>query len=155
VFSANIFAGVLNELASEFERTSGHNVTIVYGTIGAIENRVDAGEFADVTILPRRIMDELVRQERVILGSSVDLAHSTVGVAVRTGAPKPDISSVDASRRSTVKLISYSDPTSGAAPGVLFSRVLHRLGIGEDGSAKILSRGMTAATGAESGTTAN
>jgi molybdate transport system substrate-binding protein len=134
VLSANVFAGVLDELGSGFERASEHKVTILYETAGTIENRIRAGEFADVAILPRRMTDELVRQGKIIHGSSVNLAHSTVGVAVRAGAPKPDIGSVDALRRAllAVKSISYPDPTSGAATGVLFSRVLHRLEISED-----------------------
>jgi molybdate transport system substrate-binding protein len=134
VLSANVFAGVLDELASGFELASEHKVTIIYKTAGTIEDRIRAGEFADVVILPRQMTDELVRQGKIIHGSSVNLADSTVGVAARAGAPKPDIGSVDALKRSllAVTSISYPDPTSGAATGVLFSRVLNRLGISED-----------------------
>jgi molybdate transport system substrate-binding protein len=134
VLSANVFAGVLDELAIGFERASEHKVTIIYETASTIENRIRAGEFADVAILPRQMTDELLRQDKIIHGSSVNLAHSTVGVAARAGASKPDIGSVDALKRSllAVKSISYPDPTSGAATGVLFSRVLKRLGISED-----------------------
>ena len=53
VLSADVFTGVLDELASAFERTSGHRVTIVYGTAGATRSRIQAGEIGDVTILPR------------------------------------------------------------------------------------------------------
>lgn len=131
VLSANVFTGVLDELAGDFERASGHKVTIVYGSAGAIRNRVQAGEFGDVTILPRPMMDEVLRQGRITPGSIVALAHSAVGVAVRAGAPKPDISSVDAFRRSLLgaKSISYPDPARGGATGVLFTRVLEQLGM--------------------------
>jgi molybdate transport system substrate-binding protein len=134
VLSANVFAGVLDELASGFERMSERKVTIIYETAGTIESRIHAGEFADVAILPKQMTDELVRQGKIIHGSSVNLAHSTLGVAVRAGASKPDIGSVDALKRSllAVKSISYPDPKSGAATGVLFSRVLNRLGISAD-----------------------
>lgn len=97
VLSANVFTGVLDVLAGDFERTTGHKVTIVYGTAGVIRNRVQAGESGDVTILPRPMMDEALRQGRITPGSIVDLAHSAVAVAVRTGAPKPDIRSVEPS----------------------------------------------------------
>jgi molybdate transport system substrate-binding protein len=131
VLSADVFTGVLDQLAGDFERTTGHKVTIVYGTAGATRNRVQAGEIGDVTILPRPMTDEVLRQGRITPGSIVDVARSAVGVAVRTGAPKPDISSVDAFTRSLVaaKSISYPDPARGGATGVLFTRVLERLGM--------------------------
>ncbi len=134
VLSANVFTGVLDALTGDFERTTGHKVTIVYGTAGVIRNRVQAGESGDVTILPRPMMDEVLRQGRITPGSIVDLAHSAVGVAVRTGAPKPDIRSVDAFKRSlsTAKSLSYPDPTRGGATGVLVTRVFERLGMTEE-----------------------
>jgi molybdate transport system substrate-binding protein len=139
VLSSDVFTGVLNDLAGEFERTTGHKVTIVYGTAGVTRSRIQAGETGDVTILPRPMMDEVLRQGRVVPGSIVDMAHSAVGVAVRTGAPKPDISSVDAFRRALLaaKSISYPDPTRGGATGVHFTRVLDRLGITEEIKPKI------------------
>jgi molybdate transport system substrate-binding protein len=133
VLSADVFTGVLDELAGGFERTTGHKVTIVYGSAGAIRSRVEAGEIGDVTILPRPMMDEVLRQGKITPGSIVDVARSAVGVAVRTGAPKPDISSVDALARSLLaaKSISYPNPARGGATGVLFTRVLERLGMTE------------------------
>lgn len=133
VLSANVFTGVMDELAGAFERAAGHKVVIVYGTAGAIRNRVQAGEFADVTILPRPMMDGLGQQARAVPGSIVDLAHSAVGVAVRAGKPKPGIGSVDAFKRSLLaaKSISYPDPARGGAMGVLVTRVLERLGLTE------------------------
>jgi molybdate transport system substrate-binding protein len=134
VLSANVFTGVLDRLTSGFEGESRHKVIIIYDTAGAIRSRVQAGEFADVTILPRPMMDNLLRQGRVTQGSIVNLAHSAVGAAVRTGAPKPDLNSVDTFKLSLLaaKSISYPDPSGGGATGVLFSRVLERLGITED-----------------------
>src|SRR6266851_5278841 len=113
VLSANVFTGVLDELADKFQQTSGHKVTIIYGTAGVIGSRVQAGAPGDATILPRPILDELLRQGTIAPGSIVDLARSAVGVAVRAGAPKPDIRSVDALKRAllTAKSISYPDPT--------------------------------------------
>ena len=134
VLSANVFTGVLDDLAHDFERTTGHKVTIVYGTAGAIRNRVQGGEFGDITILTRPMLDEVVRQGRVAPGSTVDLARSAVGVAVRKGAPRPDISSVDAFKRSLLaaKSVSYPDPARGGATGVLFTRLIERLGLEDE-----------------------
>ena len=138
VLSANVFTGVLDELASGFERSSANKVTIVYETAGVIRNRVQAGEFADMTILPRQMLDVLVQQGRVVAGSIVNLAQSAVGVAVRTGTPKPDIGSVEAFRHSlsAAASISYPDPASGGATGVLLARVLDRLEMSADLKAK-------------------
>ena len=131
VLSANVFTGVLDELVSGFERSSGNTVTIVYETAGVIRNRVQAGEPADMTVLPRPMLDVLMQQGRVVTGGTVNLAHSAVGVAVRTGAPKPDIGSVEAFRQalSAAGFISYPDPAGGGATGVLLARVLDRLGM--------------------------
>jgi molybdate transport system substrate-binding protein len=138
VLSANVFTGVLDELAGNFERATGHKVTIVYATAGAIRKRVEAGEPGDVTILPRPMMEDVLRQSRISPGSTVDLARSAVGVAVRTGAPRPDIASVDAFKRSMLaaKSISYPDPGRGGATGVLFTRVLGQLGLTDEMKAK-------------------
>ena len=134
VLSANVFTGVLDGLFGEFERQSGHKVSFIYGTAGAIKTRVQAGEFEDVTILPRPMLDELLAQGRIAPGGIVDLARSTVGVAVRTGALKPDISTVDAFKRSlsAAKSITYPDPAGGGATGVLVARIFERLGLTAD-----------------------
>jgi molybdate transport system substrate-binding protein len=138
VLSADVFTGVLDELAKGFEQTSGHKVTIAFGTAGAIRARIQAGELGDVIVLPRPMMDDFLRQGRIAPGTIVNLGRSAVGVAVRSGAPKPDISSVDAFKRSLLaaKSISYPDPAKGGATGVLLSRVLERLGMTEDVKAK-------------------
>jgi molybdate transport system substrate-binding protein len=134
VLSANVFTGVLEGLFGEFERQSGHKVSFIYGTAGAIKTRVQAGEFGDVTILPRPMLDQLLAQGRIAPGSIVDLARSTVAVAVRSGAPKPDVSTVDAFKRSlsAAKSITYPDPAGGGATGVLVAQIFERLGLTTD-----------------------
>jgi len=133
VLSADVFTGVLRELANDFERSAGHRVSIVYGTAGAIRDRVQAGEVADVAILPRPMLVQVQQLDRIAPGSIVDLAQSAVAVAVRTGAPKPDIESVDAFTRSLLaaRSISYPDPTRGGATGMLVTQMLERLGLTE------------------------
>lgn len=138
VISANVFTGVLDDVASGFERASGHKVTIVYATAGVVRSRVQSGEVHDVIILPRPMMDELSQQGRVVPGSIINVAHSAVGVAVRSGTPKPDIGSLEALKRSLLaaKTISYADPARGGATGALVTRVLQRLGITDEMKAK-------------------
>jgi molybdate transport system substrate-binding protein len=134
VLSSNVFTGVLDELARAFESQTGHHITIVYETAGVIRRGVQGGEPGDVAILSRPMSDEVVGQGKIVPGSVVDVARSAVGVAVRAGAPKPDIGSVDAFKRAlaAAQSISYADPARGGATGLLVTRVFARLGIAEE-----------------------
>jgi molybdate transport system substrate-binding protein len=114
------FYSVYAELGPAFERASGHRLITTRGpSMGdspeAIPTRLARGETADVVILDGGAADELARQGVVRAGSKVDLARSQVGMVVRAGAAKPDISSVDAFRRMllAVQSIAYSDSGSG------------------------------------------
>src|SRR5271167_3103597 len=109
-----------NALVPEFERTTGNKVLTAYGpsmgtTVNAIPIRLERGEPADVLIMVGYALGDLVRQGKVIADSRVDLVKSPIGIAVRSGAPKPDISSADAVRRALLaaKSIAYSDSASG------------------------------------------
>ena len=93
---------------------------------------MQTGEFADITILPRPMLDELQRQGKVAPGVR-NLARSAVAVVVRSGAQKPDIASLDAFKRSlqTAASVSYPDPARGGATGVLFTKIIERLDLVE------------------------
>jgi molybdate transport system substrate-binding protein len=134
VLSAVVMRPVLGEITAEFERATGHKVTIDFATAGVLRNRIEAGELADVTILPRPVMDALLKDRKVMPGSEAILARGTVGVAVRAGAAKPDISTVEGLRRSLLasKSIVYGNPAQGSASGIHFARVLQQLGIAEE-----------------------
>jgi molybdate transport system substrate-binding protein len=134
VLSAVAVKSPLDDLAANFERSTGDKLTISYATAGEVIRRIRGGESADVTILPKPRMDELVQEGKIPPGSTANFASTTVGVAVRAGAPKPDISSPDALRRSLLaaKSISYADPAKGGASGVHFAHVLDRLGIADE-----------------------
>ena len=121
----------LNELAPQFERTTGNRLKIGYGLIVDIKKRIVAGETADVIILSRPVMDELQKQDKLAPGSIADVVGTTVAVAVRAGSPKPDISSADTLKRSLLaaKSIVYADPAKGGASGVHFAHVVDQLGI--------------------------
>src|SRR6202035_4712707 len=90
----------LDELAPQFERTTGNKLKIGYSLIADIRKRIIAGETADVIILSRPAMDELQKQDKFAPASIVNVAGTAVGVTVRAGAPKPDIGSADALKRS-------------------------------------------------------
>jgi len=107
-------------LVPEFERATGHKVLTAYGpsmgtTTNAIPVRLERGEPADVLIMVGYALGDLVKKGKVVADSTVDLVRSPIGVAVKSGAPKPDISSADAVKRALLaaKTIAYSDSASG------------------------------------------
>src|ERR1700744_5821669 len=109
-----------NALVPEFERATGNKVITAYGpsmgtTQNAIPMRLERGEPADVLILVGYALGDLIKKGKVIADSRIDLVNSKIGVAVKAGAPKPDISSADAIKRALLaaKTIAYSDSASG------------------------------------------
>jgi molybdate transport system substrate-binding protein len=121
----------IDALKPDFERSSGHKVTVAYGTAGAVADRVQKGEAADIVISSVPMIDRLQGQGKVVAGSRGILAKVGVGVFVRKGDAKPDISSDDAFRRSMLaaKSIAYPDPAGGGASGIYVAGLLERLGI--------------------------
>jgi molybdate transport system substrate-binding protein len=131
VLSAVAMKPALEELSSEFQRKTGHIVRVDYGTAGVVRDRVQGGEAVDVIILPRSAFDPVSTQGKIAPGTAVVVARSLVAVAVPSGAPKPDISTVDAFKRALLRARSvvYPDPAKGGATGIHAARVIERLGI--------------------------
>jgi molybdate transport system substrate-binding protein len=109
-----------NALVPEFERLTGNKVITAYGpsmgtTVNAIPVRLERGEPADVLIMVGYALDDLAKQGKVVADSRVQLVKSPIGVSVKAGAPKPDISSADAVKRALLaaKSVAYSDSASG------------------------------------------
>jgi molybdate transport system substrate-binding protein len=141
VMSSGGFRAAYLSLAPEFERTTGHKLVSIWGgSMGSapttIPNRLKAGETADVVILVASSLDELIKEGKVVAGSRTDLTRSIIGIAVRAGAPKPDISSTAAIIRALdqAKSISYSS----SASGVYLSGLFRRLGIADRLGPKII-----------------
>jgi molybdate transport system substrate-binding protein len=125
-----------NALVPEFERATGHKVITAYGpsmgtTTNAIPVRLERGEPADVLILVGYALGDLAKQGKVVPGTSVDLVRSKIGVAVKAGAPKPDISSADALKRALLaaKSVAYSDSASGV---YISTEMFGKLGIADE-----------------------
>jgi molybdate transport system substrate-binding protein len=123
----------LDELAPQFERATGNKLTLGYSLIADLKKRIIAGEAADLIILSRPAMDDLQKVDKIAPGSVANIVGTPVAVAVKAGAPKPDISSVDALKRALLaaKSIVYADPAKGGASGVYFARVVDQLGLTE------------------------
>ena len=123
------------ELVPEFERLTGNKVLTAYGpsmgtTVNAIPIRLERGEPADVLIMVGYALGDLVKQGKVVADSRVDLVKSPIGIAVKSGAPKPDISSADAVKRALLatKTIAYSDSASGV---YVSTEMFEKLGIAD------------------------
>src|SRR5450631_3400972 len=91
VLTSVALTSALDELAPQYERASGNKLKIGYSLIADIRTRIIAGETADVIILSRPVMDELQKQDKFAPGSIANVAGTPVALAVRAGAPKPDI----------------------------------------------------------------
>jgi len=130
---------VMTDLIAQFEQSSGHKVRTDFdGAIGTMTDRVRNGEMADVVIVSGAQIDALVREKKVVPGSRVDIAKVGVGVFVRAGAPRPDISSVEAFKRTMVaaKSVGYNDPAAGAPVSLYLIALFERLGIAEEMKSK-------------------
>ena len=131
VLSASALHPAIDALIPDFEKSSGHKITVAYGTAGAVADRVQKGEAADIVISSVPMIDRLQAQGKVVAGDRVIIAKVGVGAFMRTGAAKPDISSADAFKRSMLaaKSIAYPDPAGGGASGIYVASLLERLGI--------------------------
>ena len=142
------FTAAYRELLPEFERSSGITVTTTSGgSVGSGPNTIGAqirrGVPADVIILAREGLTDLIKEERTVPGTDVDLARSIIGVIVHAGAPKPDISTVEALKQTLLKAKSVA--MSSSTSGVYLTTVLFpKLGIADQMKDKISNSGAAA-----------
>jgi molybdate transport system substrate-binding protein len=135
VMTSGAFTAAYLELAAEFERRTGHTVITEATSMGVGETSIPArlarGEAIDVVIIAGDALDRLIADGRVRKSTRVDLARSSIGMAVRSGTPKPDISTVAALTRTLLaaKSIAYSASVSGT---YLSTELLQRLGIADE-----------------------
>src|SRR5215831_7146148 len=135
VLCASAMRSVLKELGPQFERATGHQLMIQFDVVGALKRQIDAGERFDVTILTTPLINDVVKDGKIAAGTRADVARSGLGVVVRTGASKPDISSADAFKRALLNAKSISYAKEGAT-GIYLESLFERLGITEQMKAK-------------------
>jgi molybdate transport system substrate-binding protein len=130
VLCASAMRSVMKELGPRFEGTTGHKLVVQFDVVGALKRQIDAGEGFDVVILTTPLINDAVKEGTIAAGTRADVARSGLGVIVRTGAPKPDISSADAFKRTLLnaKSISYAKER---ATGIYLESLFKRLGITE------------------------
>ena len=133
VLSACAFKPVVVALVPEFEKQTGHKVTIDNDTAGGLARRITGGEAFDLVVVPPGGIEPLVKAGKVVDGSAVRLARVAIGVAVKKGAPSPDISSVAAFQDALLKAraVAYIDPAAGGSSGIYLSELFVKLGIAD------------------------
>ena len=131
VLTAGAFKQVLLALLPDFERATGHKVTVANDTVGALTKRIAGGEAFDVAVLTPKAVDDLAKEGKFVAGSRANLARVGVGVVVKDGTPKPDISSVAAFKQALLaaKSVAYIDPAAGGSSGIYVAGLLDKLGI--------------------------
>lgn len=120
-----------DELLPQFAQASGHTVDPAYGPSAQLLKRLEGGETADAAILTGPGIDTLIRQGKVVAGTRVDIVRSAIMVAVKKGAPRPDISTVESFKQAMLaaKSIAMSNPVSGGTSGAHLAKVFEQLGI--------------------------
>ena len=128
----------VDELAPPFERASGHVLRTNYGPSGGLARRLNAGEAADLVVVDSKALDELIKQGKVVAGRT-DVARTGIGIAVRKGAPKPDVSSPEALKRALLdaKSIAHTAPAGGGVTAAHVMGVFEKLGIAAEVTPKV------------------
>src|SRR6516164_3996524 len=138
VYSSIGVRSAADELFRRFEQARACRLAVIWSTAPMLVARIEAGEAADVLILSRADIDTLRKTGKIAPGSDVTLAGSGVAIAVKAGAPKPDISTPEALKATLLraKSIAYSELSAGGASGVYLAKLLERMGIAEQMKAK-------------------
>jgi molybdate transport system substrate-binding protein len=136
VLSTHAVLEVLSELGPQFERSTGHKLSFSYDPANIIKRQIEGGSAFDIAIVTRGVIDDLTKQGKIVADSRTDIGRSGLGVAVREGAPKPDISAVDGFKLALLSTKSLIRSTEGTS-GIYFEKLLERLGIADEMRSKI------------------
>lgn len=133
VFTTVALKGVLEQFGPEFRQATGHGLAMTFGPAPVVVQRVRDGVDADVVVVTPDSWLTMVREGDGVAGSERDIATSVIGVAVRSGAPRPKIGTAEEFKDVLVraKSVAYTDPSTGAASGVHFIKIAERFGIAE------------------------
>lgn len=136
VLSTHAVMEVLSELGPQFERTSGRRLSFRYDPANVIRRQIEDGAAFDIAIVTRPVIDELAQHGKITSGSRIDIARCGLGVAVRKGAHKPQIGTIEDFKRAVLAAASVVRSRDGTS-GLYFETLLERLGIAEDMRGKI------------------
>jgi len=151
VLASNGVKTVLEELAPQFEKSTGHKLAFRFAPAADLKGQIEKGEAFDVAILTTALIDDLIKQGKLAPATRADVAKSGAGVAIRKGAPKPDIATVEAFKRTLLAAKSIAYVGAGAT-GANMRKIFEQLGIAEDMKAKTkLLSGVSAADAVATG----
>jgi len=137
VYSTIGVKGAIEDLAPKFEKATGNKLNITWGLITLFTKKAQEGDVPDVLIVSRASIDSLTKDGKTAPGG-VTLGSSIFAFGVKHGAPKPDISTVDALKKTllSARAVGYTDPAAGGASGIYFAKMIEKLGIAAEIKAK-------------------
>src|SRR5262245_3283569 len=136
VLCSNGLKAVMEDLAPQFERATGHKVVVKYGLAAGFKQQIEAGEAFDLAVLTPPLIDDLIKQGKLAADSRAVIARTGLGLMIRAGAPKPDVSNTEAFKRSLTGAKSIAFAKEGAS-GVAFVALIERLKITDNLKAKL------------------
>jgi molybdate transport system substrate-binding protein len=142
-FISTAIKAATDELLPPFERATGHTIRASYAPSGALIPRFDRGEPVDVFLTDSTAIDELIKRGKIVADRTnlarTDLARTGIGIAVRKGAPKPDVSSAEALKRALLaaKSVGHAAPSGGSITAAHIQGVFRRLGIAAEMAPKV------------------
>jgi molybdate transport system substrate-binding protein len=133
VLTAGAFKPVVTAVVADFEKQTGHKVSVDNDTAGALVRRINGGEAFDLVVLTPGALEPLAKDGKVVAGSVQRLARVAIGVAVKRGAPLPDISTVDAFKNALLaaRAVAYIDPAAGGSSGIYLAQWFEKAGIAD------------------------
>jgi molybdate transport system substrate-binding protein len=140
VFCARSMTHAVTDLAKKFMRETGHEVDITFGPVGTLQKKLAAGETTDVLILGQPAMEMMEHKGCFVAGTRTDVSRVSIGVAVREGAPAPDISTADAFKTTLLgaRAIAFTHASVGGTAAVYLPQMFKRMGIADEVDRKAL-----------------
>jgi molybdate transport system substrate-binding protein len=133
VICTQALKGTMAKIGPQYERETGDKLLITYGATAQLLTHINKGESVDVIIVVSQALADLAKSGKVVDSSRADVARSGIGVAIRRGGPRPDITTVDAFKKTLLaaKSIAYTNPADGGTSAVYFAELIKKLGIAE------------------------
>lgn len=136
VLSTPTLQAALNDLAPQFERETGHRLVLRFDGVPVLKRQIEAGEAFDITVLLPAAIDDLAKQGKIAAGTRADIARTAAGIAIRAGAAKPNIATVEGLKKTLLAAASISYSPDSAS-GSYFLTLLGRLGIDSEVKPKL------------------
>jgi molybdate transport system substrate-binding protein len=133
IFGSRVTKVIVGELGPQFEKATGYTPIVIADVAQVMKRRIEAGEPFDLAVLVDFQIDDLIKTGKLVADSRANIMSSGIGVAVKRGAPKPDIGTAEAFKQALLKAksVGYIDPASGGSSGIYVAGLLDKLGIAE------------------------